>query len=59
VQKGGLTILVPFTCLLNLAFGSPHEDDYKATPLSLVADKKATFAITPSVRIQLVLSVIR
>ncbi len=35
---------------LQVSLISPHADEYKATPLSRVADKTATFAITPSVR---------
>uniref|UniRef100_A0A7S0S6H2 Thiamine pyrimidine synthase n=1 Tax=Chlamydomonas leiostraca TaxID=1034604 RepID=A0A7S0S6H2_9CHLO len=33
---------------LDVTLLSPHTDDYKTTPLSRVADKTATFAITPS-----------
>lgn len=34
---------------LDVTIISPHEDDYKTTPLSRVANGTATFAITPSV----------
>jgi hypothetical protein len=37
---------------LDVTLLSPHTDDYKTTPLSRVADKTATFAITPSVSLR-------